>query len=216
MSLDGKIASSARELPSFPSAADRAMMDRIRFRADAVLVGGGTLRAADAPLRIRSRSLVRKRVAAGRSEQPLNILLSASLEVPLEGRFFKAADTRKMVFTTSAAPARRRSRAAEKAEVLVSRGGSVNLRRLVGTLHRRGVRQLLLEGGGAMNFEFFRLGLIDEIYLTLCPVVIGGAASPTPVDGRGFPPAQFRWFTAVSVRRAGGELFLHYRRISRG
>ncbi len=212
MSLDGKIASPARELPSFPSARDRALMDRIRFRADAVLVGGGTLRAANAPLRIRSRSLVRKRVAAGRPEQPLNVLLSASLEVPLEGRFFTARDTRKMVFTTTAAPARLRARAAEMAEVLVSRGQTVSPRRLVGTLHRRGVRELLLEGGGAMNFEFFRLGLIDEIYLTLCPVVIGGIESPSPVDGKGFSPGQFRWFSLARVRRAGGEVFLHYRR----
>src|SRR5262245_33890348 len=212
MSLDGKISSRERELPSFPSAADRAMMDKIRYRADAVLVGGGTLRAADTPLRVRSRVLVRRRVAAGRPEQPLNVLLSASLNVPLDGRFFTASDTRRMVFTTTAAPARLRVRAAENAEVLAWRGRMVSLRRLVRTLRRRGVRQLLLEGGGATNFEFFRLGLIDEIYLTLCPVIIGGSESPTPVDGAGFPPPQFRHFAPVRERRVGGELFLHYRR----
>jgi riboflavin-specific deaminase-like protein len=215
MSLDGKISSPARELPSFPSANDRAMMDRIRFRADAVLVGGGTLRAANAPLRIRSRSLVRRRVAGGRSEQPLNVLLSASLKVPLEGRFFTATDTRRMIFTTHAAPARLRAKAAATSEVVVERGRSVNLRRLVATLYRRGVRQLLLEGGGATNFEFFRLGLIDEIYLTLCPLVIGGSESPTPVDGEGFFPGAFKQFAPVRVRRDGGELFLHYRRADR-
>ena len=215
MSLDGKISSRARELPSFPSANDRALMDRIRYRADAVLVGGGTLRAANAPLRVRSRSLVRRRVAAGRPEQPLNILLSSSLKVPLEGKFFTASDTRRMVFTTTGAPARLRARAAEKAEVLAWRGRSVSLRRLLRTLYRRGVRQLLLEGGGATNFEFFRQGLIDEIYLTLCPVVIGGSESPSPVDGEGFSPGQFREFLPTSVRRVGGELFLHYHRMER-
>ncbi|MCI0568417.1 MAG: dihydrofolate reductase family protein, partial [Acidobacteria bacterium] len=54
MSLDGKIASTARELPTFPSHQDRLMMDRIRARSDAVLIGAATLRAADFPIRIRS------------------------------------------------------------------------------------------------------------------------------------------------------------------
>ena len=87
MSLDGKIASRRRELPRFPSRSDRRMMDRVRARADAVLVGAGTLRAADFPLRIRSATLRRQRLAAGRPGQPLNILLSSSLDVPLGGRF---------------------------------------------------------------------------------------------------------------------------------
>jgi len=212
MSLDGKIASSARELPTFPSQADRRAMDRIRARADAVLIGAGTLRAADYPLRVRSAALRRLRVASGKSAQPLNIVLSSTLRVPLDGRFFLDSEAKRLVVTTTRAPARKREAAGLRSEVLVWKGAKIDLRRLVRELYRRGIRNLLLEGGGATNFEFFRLGLVDEIYMTLCPVVIGGASSPTPVDGAGFSPRDFLRFSPIRVKRVGGELFLHYRR----
>jgi 2,5-diamino-6-(ribosylamino)-4(3H)-pyrimidinone 5'-phosphate reductase len=212
MSLDGKIASRARELPTFPSPEDRRMMDRIRADADAVLIGAATLRAADFPLRIRSAARRRQRVIRGKSEQPLNILLSATLSISLNGRFFFNPGTRRLVVTTTRAPRRKRQAARRRSEVLVWKGKKIDLRRLMRELHRRGIRELLLEGGGTTNFEFFRLGIVDEIYITLCPVVIGGAGSPTPVDGAGFLPEEFLKFSPTRVRRVGGELFLHYRR----
>jgi len=211
-SLDGKIASSRRELPGFASRADRRMMDRIRARADAVLVGAGTLRAADFPLRIRSAALRKERLASGRPEQPLNILLSSTLAVPLKGRFLRSPDTRRLVVTTRSAPPSRVLSLRGRAEVLVLGRNEVSLPLLMRKLHALGIRELLLEGGGETNAAFFRHHLVDEIYLTLCPVVIGGAASPTPADGRGFSPEEFIHFRLVSLRREGGEIFLHYRR----
>jgi len=212
VSLDGKIASAARELPTFPSDEDRRMMDRIRARSDAVLIGASTLRATDFPLRIRSAALRRRRVASGRSEQPLNIVLSASLGIPLNGRFFSDSGTRRLVVTTAGSPVRKQEVARRCSEVLVWKGKQIDLRRLMRELYRRGVRELLLEGGGRTNFEFFRQGLVDEIYMTLCPWVIGGAASPTPVDGAGFRPREFQQFSPTRVGRVGGEIFLHYSR----
>ena len=73
-----------------------------------------------------------------------------------------------------------------------------------------GIRELLLEGGGATNFAFLRDDLVDEIYLTLCPIVIGGGSSPTPVDGEGFAPENFKRFRLTESHRSGRELFLHY------
>ena len=212
MSLDGKIASVSREMPSFPSREDRRTMDRIRARSDAILIGSGTLRAADFPLRIRSRALQRRRLLEGRPAQPLNVLISASLDVPLNGRFFSDPEMRRIVFTSISAPYARRRMAGEKGEVIAWKSKKLDLVRLVRELRRRGVREILLEGGGATNFEFFRRGLVDEIYLTLSPVIIGGAGSPTPVDGEGFDAPKFPRFIPVRIRRVGDELFLHYRR----
>ena len=212
MSLDGKIASSRRELPSFASRADRRMMDRIRARADAVLVGAGTLRAADFPLRIRSAALRKERLASGRPEQPLNVLLSSSLAVPLRGRFLCSPDMRRLVVTTREAPSSRIRFLRGSADVLILGRKRVPLPLLMRKLHALGIRELLLEGGGETNAAFFRQQLVDEIYLTLCPVVIGGATSPTPADGRGFSPEEFAHFRLVSLRREGGEIFLHYHR----
>jgi 2,5-diamino-6-(ribosylamino)-4(3H)-pyrimidinone 5'-phosphate reductase len=213
-SLDGKIASHRRERPGFPSREDRRLMDRIRARSDAVLIGAATLRAVDYPLRIRSRTLRKQRLAAGRAEQPLNILLSSSLAVPRQGRFFQASDVRRLVVTTASAPRRRLGSVRRSSEVLVLGRKKVPLPRLMRELRARGVAQLLLEGGGETNFDFFRRGLIDEIYLTLCPLIIGGSRSPTPVDGAGFLPDRFPHYRLVSLRRSRSELFLHYLRKS--
>ena len=213
MSLDGKIASVRRESPTFPSREDRRVMDQVRARSDAILIGAGTLRAADYPLRIRSRALQHRRESLGKPAQPLNILITASLRVPLRGRFFSDPDTRRLVITSSSAPGKMVSAARQRGEVLVWKGKTVNPTRLMRELSHRGVRNLLLEGGGATNFAFFRSGLVDEIYLTLCPVVIGGAGSPTPVDGAGFAASRFPSFVPETVRRVGREIFLHYRRV---
>ena len=212
MSLDGKIASSRRDLPRFAGPADRRMMDRLRARADAILVGAGTLRAADFPLRIRAAALRRRRLSSGRPEQPLNILLSSSLAVPLNGRFFRSAGTRRLVVTTRDAPSSRVRALRGRGEVLVLGRRRVPLPLLMRKLRALGVRHLLLEGGGETNASFFRRGLVDEIFLTLCPVIIGGDRSPTPVDGRGLSPENFLRFRLASLRREGGDIFLHYRR----
>jgi len=215
MSLDGKIASFAREMPTFPSQADRRLMDEVRARADAVLIGAGTLRATDHPLRIRSGTLRRKRRSAGRPEQPLNILLSNSLRFPLSGRFFRADDVQRIVVTSRTAPSQRIRQVSSRARVIRLGERQVDPRRLMGRLVQLGVKSLLLEGGGETNFSFLDRGLVDEIYLTLCPVIVGGKSSPTPVDGPGFLPARYPWFCLDRVRRKGDELFLHYHRATR-
>ena len=212
MSLDGKIASFAREMPTFPSRADRRLMDEVRARADAVLIGAGTLRAADHPLRIRSGTLRRKRRSSGRPEQPLNILLSNSLRFPLSGRFFEADDVQRIVVTSRSAPSRRIRQVSSRARVIRLGERRVDPGPLMSKLARLGIKTLLLEGGGETNFSFLDRGLVDEIYLTLCPVIVGGSASPTPVDGPGFLPAKYPWFRLDGVRRKGDELFLHYHR----
>lgn len=217
MSLDGKIADASRGRPTFTSPADRERMDRIRARADAILVGAGTLRATDTPLKIRSAARRARRRRAGRPEQPLNILLSRALRVRIPGRFFADPEVPRLVVTVRAEQSDARlARIGDRATSLRLTGSRVDPRRLVRELYRRGIRELLLEGGGATNFEFFRLGLIDEIYLTLCPVILGGARSPTPADGDGFPPGRFAGFRLRSLDRVGSELFLHYTRAPDG
>lgn len=47
------------------------------------------------------------------------------------------------------------------------------------------IRRLLCEGGGELNDALFRAGLVDEVHLTLCPLLLGGRAAPTPADGSG-------------------------------
>jgi 5-amino-6-(5-phosphoribosylamino)uracil reductase len=67
-----------------------------------------------------------------------------------------------------------------------------------------------VEGGGRVNARFFQHGLVNEIYMTISPIVFGGAAAPTPVDGAGIPEAGRPRLELNEMRQVGEELFLHY------
>jgi 5-amino-6-(5-phosphoribosylamino)uracil reductase len=76
-----------------------------------------------------------------------------------------------------------------------------------------GVNRLLCEGGGELNDALFRADLVDEIRLTVCPVIIGGRTAPTISDGTGFAQlAGARNFELASRRTVGDEIYLTYRR----
>lgn len=211
VSLDGKIATRAREKFQFSSRADRRMMDRIRAAADAILIGGNCLRVDDPPLLIRDRALIRARVRRGKPPQPLGIVASRTLDLPVASRFFREDPGRRIVATVRRSPAARRVKLVGIAEVWIAGERNLSPVKLLGMLAKRGIKRLLLEGGGSLNQEFLSRDLVDEIHLTVCPLLIGGATAPTPFDGRGFLARQVRRARLLSARRAGQELFLHYR-----
>ena len=77
-----------------------------------------------------------------------------------------------------------------------------------------GVKRLLCEGGGEVNWGLFQGGLIDEVYHTLCPIVFGGRNAPTMADGHGFSAlASATPLKLKSLKRVGDELFLVWRAV---
>lgn len=212
ISVDGKISTVRRDTLQFSSASDRDMMDEIRAQADAVLVGARTIRAEDPPpVRIRKRKRREARTDAGKPPHPLSIVLSRSLNLPLKGRYFSDRQVARLVVTPMNASGEAADRVLPFAEVCRIGQDSVDLRALCEYLKRRGVERLLVEGGGDVNMAFFRENLMDEIYITVCPVIIGGVDAPTPVDGAGFHADELPKLELIDHRRTGDELFLHYR-----
>ncbi|MBI4161758.1 MAG: RibD family protein [Acidobacteria bacterium] len=211
VSLDGKIATYRREKFQFPSRRDRDRMDRLRAEADAILIGGTSLRVDDPPLFVRDPRRIRARVRRGLPPQPLGIVASRSLDLLSGSRFFREDPGRRIVVTVRRSPATRRRRLERLAEVWIAGERDLSPERLLLRLRRRGVRRLLLESGGALNHAFLAAGLIDEVYLTVCPLVISGSTAPTPFDGPGLVASATRPARLLSARRVGQELFLHYR-----
>lgn len=211
MSADGKISSRRRE--SFPlgSPTDRELMDILRARADAVVIGASTLRHDGWAIRVRTPRVRERRVARGRPPHPLNVVLTTRLDLPAGCQFFTHARTEKLVITTRQATPRRVQRFSRLAEVAVLPRRTLRVVDVVHLLEDRGVKRLLIEGGGELNYSFFEAGLVDELYLTVTPRIIGGRSAPTPVDGTGFLQATHRKLTLVSSRRRGDEVFLKYR-----
>ena len=216
MTADGKITSSAREYPKFTTPHDRRTMDRLRAEADAVLVGAGTLRADDPPLHVRDPEMLRRRASLGKPAGLLNVLVTASASVdPDSGFFTHPASAGRIVATVDDAPPEFLARLAERAEVWTLGSGSVDLAVLCRRLHARGVARLLVEGGGELNWGFFREGLVDEIYLTIAPALLGGRRAPTWLEGDGFAMGERRSLELLEVDRVGHELYTRWRVVPR-
>ncbi len=208
MTLDGKIAAFDRENLSIGSRADRLEMDRLRARADVVLWGGETLRAARHPARVRERRLVEERLEKNRPPHPVNGVITRGGAFPPRLPWFAADDVERLVFTGPAGAARLTDAQGERAQVVLLEGEDALAPQVLAHLEGRGMNNVLLEGGGGLMWEF--AGRIDEFHVTLTPWLAGGASAPTLVDGAGFRSGEFLGLTLMEVRRVEDELFLRY------
>jgi riboflavin biosynthesis pyrimidine reductase len=91
----------------------------------------------------------------------------------------------------------------------------VNISRLLARLAQRGFRRVVVEGGGEVNYSFLEAGLVDEIRVTLCPFLLGGASAPTLAGGTGFASSEALPLRLVRMERRRGEIFLCYRCLRR-
>jgi 5-amino-6-(5-phosphoribosylamino)uracil reductase len=186
-------------------------MDELRTRADAVVVGAGTVRHDGWPMLIRYDDLIQRRVARKRSRHPVNVVLSTELDLPIRARFFQSGDAERILYTTRRAPAARVKRFRTVADVVVLPGRRLAPAAVVKDLRARGLRNILVEGGGETHFAFASAGLVDKLYVTVTPRLIGGAGAPTLLDGKGFLKRDHLKLALESMRRRGDEVFLRYR-----
>ncbi len=199
ISVDGRINTREKRFTFFGSARDHARMSRLRSEADAVLVGGATFR--NWPHAALPDEVDRGRLRA----PPWNVVVSRSLDVPLGDGFLAEAGVRPLFLTRAGSVP-----ADFGAAVEVWEGeGDVPVPWMLERLAARGVERLLVEAGGDLLFQFLAADAIDEMHVTLCPLLVGGRA-PSLVDGRGFNLDQLRHLTLLAAEVEGDEIFLHY------
>ena len=210
VSLDGKISTRDGAGPRFASEADGIRLREVRSCADAILVGAGTI-IADDPTFTEHGKFRELRLERGLAPNPIKVVVSGSGSVPETARMFQPNGAPALVFTTERIPSSRLTSLQRVAEVHCVGETTVSFRRVVEILGEAyQVKQLLIEGGGQVNFDLFRAGLIDEIYLTLCPKVIGGRDVTTSVEGDGFDFFDIVDVELLDHRIVGNEIFLHY------
>lgn len=215
MSADGKIATANHAVHSFGSAHDRRHLYELRATADAILCGARTLEAEGAALGNGGEKFRRLRLRRGLAEFPLRVIASGSGSIRPDAAIFGHCFSPIILLTTERAPARRIAALRRVVEaVLVGGERAVNFPAALQFLRRDwNVRRLLCEGGGELNDALFRAGLVDEIHLTVCPRIFGGAAAPSIAGGTGFARlADAARFRVVSVKPHGDEAFLVLRR----
>jgi 2,5-diamino-6-(ribosylamino)-4(3H)-pyrimidinone 5'-phosphate reductase len=211
MTADGKITSARREEPGFASRYDKKVMDRLRAEADAVLVGAGTLRADDPPLGVRDPEMQAYRRSLGKPDGLVNVLVTASAAVDPSLKFFtRGPASGRIVATVENAPADCLARLSGVAEVWAVGRDAVDLPELAERLAGRGVDRLLVEGGGELNWGFLKNDLVDEIYVTIAPAILGGREAPTLCEGEGFAMADRKRLRLVASEVVDGEIFCRY------
>ncbi len=179
MTLDGRIASHTGDSKWVTGEAARAHVHRTRKWLRAILVGIGTVLADDPMLNCRIESGV----------DPIRLVCDSTLRIPLDSRLVRTArDIPTWVFCARADAGRKA--ALEQAGVTVvplpdADGARVDLAAVMDYLGRQQVDGVLLEGGGTLNGEALRLGLVDRVQAYLAPKLIGGAAARGPVEGPG-------------------------------
>lgn len=188
MTADGKIDTFERKGSAISSKQDKQRVDELRAAADGILVGGGTLLGEAPKLTVKSEALREGRVSQGRSPNPIKVGVVTVADVQPDSDFIKAGDSRKVIFTTSQTSNSQLERLrALGVEVFVDESQRVDLSKMMLTLKRIGVDHLMVEGGGTINFELMRLGLVDELFIYVAPMIFGGANAPTLADGFGVP-----------------------------
>jgi 2,5-diamino-6-(ribosylamino)-4(3H)-pyrimidinone 5'-phosphate reductase len=214
MSVDGKLDSVARKGISISSLDDKFRVDRLRARMDAILVGGRTVLEEDPKLTVKSAALRAERKAAGLTENPAKVAVVSMANLKLDGSFMRVGPALRLVYTTSRTPAEQIARLEDAgAQVFVLGEARVDLSAVTESLFGQGFRNLLVEGGGTIIAEFFRLDLVDELSLYIAPQILGGATAPTLADGPGLLPEQAPVLRLDSVEKfdESGGLLVHYR-----
>ncbi len=201
--IDGKIAPATRGPVKLGSAYDSRRMAEIRAEADAVVMGAGTFRAHPHAL----TTNLKKR-------QPLTVVVSRSLRLPKKITPLEKTENVERIFFCGAKADKAAVERLKKSgvEVVLLKRKDVSAEAVLGFLKKRGIKNVLLEGGGELNALFLERNLVDRIYLTLSPTLLGGSDAPTFFEGKGFSVGKRPRWGLKQARRIGQELYLIYDR----
>lgn len=180
-SLDGRIATRTGESRWITSPASRGIVQRLRYEADAVLVGAGTVRHDDPRLDVRG----------AHKKKVLKIVLGSRGSVPARARLFESGDP---VWIVSPKPGQKKA----------------DLKALVRELGRQGYPHLLVEGGGETAASFIEAGLVDEVYWFVAPKIIGGRSAVPSVGGAGIARLnQTLQLHDLTLKKIGPDFLFH-------
>ncbi|PSN15758.1 riboflavin deaminase [filamentous cyanobacterium CCT1] len=211
MSLDGKIADVHRGAARFSSPADLAHLEVQVAAVDGVLFGGGTLRAYGTTLSVRNAELLAQRRQRGQPEQPVQIVWSPSGNLNPKLRYFQQSVPRGLVTTAAGAKGWQADQFHHIWPIPEDKTQPWDWAWVLAQFRQAGINSLALLGGGGLAADLLRCHCVHEIFITVCPLILGGTTAPTPVEGAGFLADLAPRLRLLSNHTVGDEVFLHYR-----
>jgi 5-amino-6-(5-phosphoribosylamino)uracil reductase len=210
MSIDGYVDDMTDARLMLSNDADFDRVDAVRAGCDAILVGAATVRLDNPRLLVRSPGRQAQRVVQGLRPTPLKVTVTSSCDLDAESRFFTLGDVDKLVYCATASFERATGKLGKVATV-IDGGDPVDLHRVTADLHERGVRRLMVEGGGSMHTQFLTEGLVDELQLVVAPFFVGDSRAPRFVSDGAFPWCSQRRAELAEVRQIGDVVLLRYK-----
>jgi len=186
MSADGKISSVERKQTIISGKEDFDRVDSLKAECDAIMVGVGTVLADNPSLTVKSENRREERKRAGKDENPLRIVVDSKARTPVDAAILNKGEGKRIIAVSEQAIVEDVDRLGEKAEIMVCGMEEVDLKHLLYLLWQRGVSRLMVEGGATLNWSLVSQKLVDEIYIYVGNIIIGGGDAPTLVDGKGF------------------------------
>lgn len=215
MTADGKIAPASRKFEPFAGPRDHEHLLELRATADAVMSGARTVDSSKVNLGPGPARFRRLRFKRGLSEYNLRIIVTGRGTINPEAEIFKHRFSPIIILSSKLPPGGKSRYLFDLSdEVKIFSQQEIDFEKAFRWLRKKwNVKRLLCEGGGELNAALFRASLVDELHLTIAPVIFGGRTSPTIADGPGIQHlADAASLKLVSMKRIKSDLFLVYRR----
>ncbi|PSM39306.1 5-amino-6-(5-phosphoribosylamino)uracil reductase [Streptomyces dioscori] len=210
VSLDGRLDDTGPERLLLSGPADFDRVDEVRAGSDAILVGAGTLRADNPRLLVNSAERRAARVAAGRSAYPLKVTVSGTGDLDPTANFWSTGGE-KVVYTTDEGAVTAAEALRGLGVDVVPVGAGLDWRAVLTHLHDvRGVRRLMVEGGGRVHTQLLQQGLADELQLALAPLVVGQPHAPKLFGDGDYPGGPRNRLRLIETRPVGDVVLMRY------
>lgn len=211
MTADGKIADVKRSPAGFGSPNDKAHLEEQVALTDGILFGAGTLRSGGSAMRVIDPELLKQRESKGLPPQPVQIVCTRSGKIDPQIRFFRQPIPRWLLTTKAGAQSWEGPSGFDRILVCETSEGEIDWNEALQQMLDLGLNKLGILGGGELVASVLEADAIDELWLTVCPLIFGGATAPTPVQGAGLSADMALRLELMSVKTIEQEVFLHYR-----
>jgi riboflavin-specific deaminase-like protein len=210
MTVDGKVSTSKLTPSGFTSSFDKHRLLEIRSFGDAVMVGRNTLQIDQMSMGLPDEALRLARVQRGQSEYPIRVVISGSGDIPDNLPIFNHRFSPIIIYSTRMPPNNQKDLRA-KAELHLRPDDRVNLPEVLDDLYEtHRVRTLVCEGGPQLARALAELDAVDELFLTIAPLLAGGTSAPGILGGPGTFLPSSRIYRLESMKVEADECYLHY------
>ena len=202
ITLDGKLATRTGD-SKLSSKKDKIRVHKLRSKVDAILIGKNTVKIDDPLLSVHN---IKKK-------NPIRIILDSNATISTSSRILKTCSKIPTVIVVTKKAQKKNLQKLEKfpVQIVVCGNNTVSIKKLLVVLKKKGIKNILVEGGGTTNWAFVKENLVDEAIITITPYLVGGMTATTLVDGDGFSTiTKSIRLKLKNVKKMKNEVILHY------